>query len=90
MYYYHFIRYLLNIEDRIRPIKSENCFVFLQAVPSSLLTPVTIAVRFTYILSWNEEEWVQDPPDFESGFGAEVGYLILSRLPFGPLQDPIR
>ncbi|XP_065051656.1 rab3 GTPase-activating protein catalytic subunit-like [Rhopilema esculentum] len=59
------------------------------AVPSSLLTPVTISVRFTYILGWNEEEWVQDPPDFESGFGAEVGYLILSRLPFGPLQDPI-
>ena len=49
-----------------------------------------MSVRFTYILNWPEDEWVQEPPDVASGFGEEIGYLNLMRLPFGPLQDPIR
>ena len=48
------------------------------------------SVRFTYILNWAADDWVQQPPDLSLNFGTETGYLNLSRLPFGPIQDPIR
>eukprot|EP00794_Sanderia_malayensis_P017421 gene17421-19165_t len=59
------------------------------AVAPRFIPPIMASIRFTYILNFPNDEWVQHPPDFSTCFGSEVGYLNLLRQPFGPLQDPV-
>ncbi|GFS18446.1 rab3 GTPase-activating protein catalytic subunit [Elysia marginata] len=55
------------------------------------MPPVSVSVRFTYILSdWIHGSWPQIPPDFSSSFcDGEVGYGDIDFLPFGACLDPI-
>ncbi|RUS82511.1 hypothetical protein EGW08_009725 [Elysia chlorotica] len=55
------------------------------------MPPVSVSVRFTYILAdWIHGSWPQIPPDFSSSFGdGEVGYGEIDFLPFGACLDPI-
>ncbi|XP_029383713.1 rab3 GTPase-activating protein catalytic subunit isoform X2 [Echeneis naucrates] len=52
--------------------------------------PVNIAIRFTYILQdWQQHSWPQQPPDFDTLLGGEVGGVELGKLPFGACEEPI-
>ncbi|KAK0049529.1 rab3 GTPase-activating protein catalytic subunit [Biomphalaria pfeifferi] len=54
------------------------------------MPPVSVSVRFTYILKdWFHSAWPQMPPDFSSISDGEVGYGDLDFLPFGACTDPI-
>ncbi|KAH9514641.1 Rab3 GTPase-activating protein catalytic subunit [Bulinus truncatus] len=54
------------------------------------MPPVSVSVRFTYILKdWFHSAWPQMPPDFSSICDGEVGYGDLDFLPFGACTDPI-
>ncbi|CAN9506541.1 unnamed protein product [Ophioblennius macclurei] len=54
------------------------------------LPPITIAIRFTYILQdWQQYSWPQQPPDFDTVFGGEVGGVEFGKLPFGACEEPI-
>ena len=55
------------------------------------MPPVSVSVRFTYILAdWIHGSWPQIPPDFSSSFcDGEVGYGEIDFLPFGACLDPI-
>nr|XP_046232615.1 rab3 GTPase-activating protein catalytic subunit isoform X2 [Scatophagus argus] len=56
----------------------------------SLLPPVNIAIRFTYILQdWQQYSWPQQPPDFDTLLGGEVGGVEFGKLPFGACEEPI-
>ncbi|XP_062269956.1 rab3 GTPase-activating protein catalytic subunit isoform X1 [Platichthys flesus] len=56
----------------------------------SPLPPVNIAIRFTYILQdWQQYLWPQQPPDFDTLLGGEVGGVEFGRLPFGACEEPI-
>ncbi|CAH3157487.1 unnamed protein product, partial [Porites evermanni] len=61
------------------------------ACPVSPVPPVTLTVRFTYILDeWTDYAWPQEPPDPSSCLECKVGVDDLGRLPFGACLDPIR
>lgn len=54
------------------------------------MPPVSVAVRFTYVLQdWIHSAWPQLPPDFSSFCDGEVGYGDVGFLPFGACRDPI-
>ncbi|CAL1547182.1 unnamed protein product [Lymnaea stagnalis] len=54
------------------------------------MPPVSVSVRFTYILKdWFHSAWPQMPPDFTSICDGEVGYGDINILPFGACSDPI-
>ncbi|XP_059172739.1 rab3 GTPase-activating protein catalytic subunit-like [Physella acuta] len=54
------------------------------------MPPVSVSVRFTYILKdWFHSDWPQMPPDFTSICDGEVGYGDIDFLPFGACSDPI-
>lgn len=54
------------------------------------MPPVSVSVRFTYILEdWIHCPWPQTPPDFSSFAEGEVGYSELDVLPFGACEDPV-
>lgn len=54
------------------------------------MPPVSVSVRFTYILEdWIHCPWPQMPPDFSSFAEGEVGYSELDVLPFGACEDPV-
>ncbi|XP_028264275.1 rab3 GTPase-activating protein catalytic subunit isoform X2 [Parambassis ranga] len=54
------------------------------------LPPVNIAIRFTYILQdWQQHSWPQQPPDFDTLLGGEVGGVEFGKLPFGACEEPI-
>uniref|UniRef100_A0A8D3B965 Rab3 GTPase-activating protein catalytic subunit n=1 Tax=Scophthalmus maximus TaxID=52904 RepID=A0A8D3B965_SCOMX len=56
----------------------------------SPLPPVNIAIRFTYILQdWQQYSWPQQPPDFDTLLGGEVGGVEFGKLPFGACEEPI-
>ncbi|KAM3591695.1 uncharacterized protein V6R79_005896 [Siganus canaliculatus] len=56
----------------------------------SPLPPVDIAIRFTYILQdWQQYSWPQQPPDFDTLLGGEVGGVEFGKLPFGACEEPI-
>ncbi|XP_028991028.1 rab3 GTPase-activating protein catalytic subunit isoform X2 [Betta splendens] len=56
----------------------------------SSLPPVNIAIRFTYILQdWQQHSWPQQPPDFDTLLGGEVGGVEFGKLPFGACEEPI-
>ncbi|KAJ7392048.1 Rab3 GTPase-activating protein catalytic subunit [Desmophyllum pertusum] len=60
-------------------------------MPISPIPPVTLTVRFTYILDeWTDYSWPQEPPDLSSCLECKVGVNNLGTLPFGACQDPIR
>lgn len=56
------------------------------------LEPVSIAVRFTYVLvdSTSNNTWTQEPPDFDFLQGESLGVPELGKLPFGATLDPVR
>ncbi|KAM6898865.1 rab3 GTPase-activating protein catalytic subunit isoform 1-T2 [Lycodopsis pacificus] len=54
------------------------------------LPPINIAIRFTYILQdWQQYSWPQQPPDFDTLLGGEVGGVEFGKLPFGACEEPI-
>ncbi|XP_069012373.1 rab3 GTPase-activating protein catalytic subunit isoform X3 [Embiotoca jacksoni] len=54
------------------------------------LPPVNIAIRFTYILQdWQQHSWPQQPPDFDTLLGGEVGGVEFGKVPFGACEEPI-
>uniref|UniRef100_A0A8C3A1K4 Rab3 GTPase-activating protein catalytic subunit n=1 Tax=Cyclopterus lumpus TaxID=8103 RepID=A0A8C3A1K4_CYCLU len=56
----------------------------------SPLPPINIAIRFTYILQdWQQYAWPQQPPDFDTLLGGEVGGVEFGKLPFGACEEPI-
>uniref|UniRef100_A0A673AP60 Rab3 GTPase-activating protein catalytic subunit n=1 Tax=Sphaeramia orbicularis TaxID=375764 RepID=A0A673AP60_9TELE len=56
----------------------------------SPLPPINIAIRFTYVLQdWQQYSWPQQPPDFDTIFGGEVGGVEFGKLPFGACEEPI-
>uniref|UniRef100_A0A8C9YAE8 Rab3 GTPase-activating protein catalytic subunit n=1 Tax=Sander lucioperca TaxID=283035 RepID=A0A8C9YAE8_SANLU len=56
----------------------------------SPLPPINIAIRFTYILQdWQQYSWPQQPPDFDTLLGGEVGGVEFGKLPFGACEEPI-
>ncbi|XP_074476552.1 rab3 GTPase-activating protein catalytic subunit isoform X1 [Sebastes fasciatus] len=56
----------------------------------SPLPPINIAIRFTYILQdWQQHSWPQQPPDFDTLLGGEVGGVECGKLPFGACEEPI-
>ncbi|XP_073401637.1 rab3 GTPase-activating protein catalytic subunit isoform X1 [Dendrobates tinctorius] len=58
--------------------------------PLTALPPVSIAIRFTYVLQdWQQHFWPQQPPDIDAVVGGEVGGLEFGKLPFGACEDPI-
>ncbi|XP_077997168.1 rab3 GTPase-activating protein catalytic subunit-like [Glandiceps talaboti] len=60
------------------------------ASPISPLPPVSVSVRFTYVLQdWTSYAWPQLPPDFDGPSGSEVGYSGFGKLPFGAVEDPV-
>ncbi|XP_068752396.1 rab3 GTPase-activating protein catalytic subunit-like isoform X2 [Montipora capricornis] len=61
------------------------------ACPISPVPPVTLTVRFTYVLDeWTDYSWPQEPPDPSSCLECKVGVTNLGTLPFGACQDPLR
>ncbi|KAK2815399.1 hypothetical protein Q5P01_025866 [Channa striata] len=66
--------------------------IFKSKIGSTLsaLPPVNIAIRFTYILQdWQQHSWPQQPPDFDTLLGGEVGGVEFGKLPFGACEEPI-
>nr|XP_006816405.1 PREDICTED: rab3 GTPase-activating protein catalytic subunit-like [Saccoglossus kowalevskii] len=60
------------------------------STPVSSPPPVSVAVRFTYILQdWTNYSWPQLPPDFDAPSGSEVGNSGFGKLPFGAVEDPV-
>ncbi|KAM9850623.1 rab3 GTPase-activating protein catalytic subunit [Aulostomus maculatus] len=56
----------------------------------SPLPPINIAIRFTYILQdWQQYSWPQQPPDFDTLHGGEVGGVEFGNLPFGACEETI-
>ncbi|XP_076012670.1 rab3 GTPase-activating protein catalytic subunit isoform X2 [Genypterus blacodes] len=56
----------------------------------TILPPINIAIRFTYILQdWQQYSWPQQPPDFDALLGGEVGGVEFGKLPFGACEEPI-
>ncbi|KAJ4436008.1 hypothetical protein ANN_18632 [Periplaneta americana] len=67
--------------------------LFKSKVTSALpLEPVSVAVRFTYVLlDWTSNNtWTQEPPDFDFLQGESLGVAELGKLPFGATFDPVR
>jgi Rab3 GTPase-activating protein catalytic subunit len=67
--------------------------LFKSKVASPLpLEPVSVAVRFTYVLrDWTSNNtWTQEPPDFDFLQGETLGVAELGKLPFGATFDPVR
>nr|XP_032813023.1 rab3 GTPase-activating protein catalytic subunit isoform X2 [Petromyzon marinus] len=60
------------------------------ACPLSHIPPVSVSIRFTYVLQdCQQYSWPQPPPDFDALVGGEVGALELGKLPFGACEDPV-
>ncbi|XP_013865900.1 rab3 GTPase-activating protein catalytic subunit [Austrofundulus limnaeus] len=54
------------------------------------LPPIDVSIRFTYILQdWQQHTWPQQPPDFDTVLGGEVGGVEFGNLPFGACEEPI-
>ncbi|ESP04825.1 hypothetical protein LOTGIDRAFT_211630 [Lottia gigantea] len=54
------------------------------------MPPVSVSVRFTYILQeWIHCPWPQEPPDFSTISECDVGCTNFGNLPFGACVDPI-
>ncbi|KAL5005916.1 hypothetical protein ScPMuIL_017074 [Solemya velum] len=52
--------------------------------------PVSVSVRFTYVLQeWVNSPWPQSPPDFSSSLEGDVGCSDFRILPFGACEDPV-
>ncbi|KAG7253213.1 hypothetical protein CRUP_028420, partial [Coryphaenoides rupestris] len=67
-----------------------NIFKSKIGCPLTPLPPITIAIRFTYVLQdWQQYSWPQQPPDFDAVLGGEVGGVEFGKLPFGACEDPI-
>ncbi|XP_064646210.1 rab3 GTPase-activating protein catalytic subunit-like [Lineus longissimus] len=59
------------------------------ACPISPLPPVSVSVRFTYVLNdWTTFAWTQVPPDFDMSWG-QVGFSDFGEMPFGATEDPV-
>ncbi|XP_023243587.1 rab3 GTPase-activating protein catalytic subunit-like [Centruroides sculpturatus] len=53
------------------------------------LAPITVSIRFTYIMrDWSLYTWPQPPPDIND-FGEDLMPSDLGKLPFGATEDPI-
>ncbi|XP_037319315.2 rab3 GTPase-activating protein catalytic subunit isoform X1 [Pungitius pungitius] len=66
--------------------------IFKSKIGCSLspLPPINISIRFTYILQdWQQYSWPQQPPDFDTLLGGEVGGVEFGKLPFGACEEPI-
>uniref|UniRef100_A0AAY4B730 Rab3 GTPase-activating protein catalytic subunit n=1 Tax=Denticeps clupeoides TaxID=299321 RepID=A0AAY4B730_9TELE len=64
--------------------------VSLQGCGLTPLPPVSIAIRFTYVLQdWQQCSWPQQPPDFDALLSGEVGGVEFGKLPFGACEDPV-
>ncbi|XP_041356173.1 rab3 GTPase-activating protein catalytic subunit-like [Gigantopelta aegis] len=54
------------------------------------MPPVSVSVRFTYILEdWGSSFWAQEMPDFNGVMEGEVGCKSFGVLPFGVCEDPV-
>jgi Rab3 GTPase-activating protein catalytic subunit len=52
--------------------------------------PVTVAVRFTYVLQeWAFNNWLQGPVDLDKPEEDNTA-TEFSQLPFGACEDPVR
>lgn len=86
------VKGLINLVITItkRALIKDGKFSF-QACPISPVPPVTLTIRFTYILDeWTDYAWPQEPPDPSSCLECKVGVKNLGTLPFGACQDPLR
>lgn len=53
------------------------------------LAPITVSIRFTYIMrDWSLYTWPQPPPDIND-FGEDLVPSDLGKIPFGATEDPI-
>uniref|UniRef100_A0A0B7ASM6 Rab3 GTPase-activating protein catalytic subunit n=1 Tax=Arion vulgaris TaxID=1028688 RepID=A0A0B7ASM6_9EUPU len=84
--------------SHLRRFPPQNCHLagLLDVFKSKLgcvyisMPPVSVSVRFTYILQdWIHSAWPQVPPDFSSFCDGEVGYGDIGFLPFGACTDAI-
>ncbi|EDO49526.1 predicted protein, partial [Nematostella vectensis] len=60
------------------------------ACPLSPLPPVTVSIRFTYILDeWTDYAWPQDLPHDPLCFECSEDHTEFAVLPFGACEDPV-
>ena len=54
------------------------------------MPPVSVSVRFTYILQdWGSSYWAQEMPDISGVMEGEIGCSSFGELPFGVCEDPV-
>ncbi|GFY76264.1 rab3 GTPase-activating protein catalytic subunit [Trichonephila inaurata madagascariensis] len=63
--------------------------LFKGKMPLSTVPPVTVSIRFTYVLQdWSPCSWPQPPPELDE-LGEDITPTDIGRLPCGALEDPI-